>query len=138
MRIPRFVAGVAALVTVLGTASSVSRAHAAGVLRFVAPASRAIAGTTDLRVDAPPGTTAVRFSLDGIQLSELTDLYARQTKTNPVWATATDAGWFPSGAHTLRAEADTPDGMLVATEPVVTSAPADGPGVVALDGGWRF
>ncbi len=113
-------------------------ASAAGTLRFVAPTSRDLTGTTDLQVDAPDGTTAVRFFLDGIQLSELTDLYARQTHSAPVWMTATDAGWFAQGAHTLRAEADTATGAVVATEQVVTHAPASGPGVTPLDGAWHF
>ncbi|HEX6468179.1 MAG TPA: hypothetical protein VF069_03715, partial [Streptosporangiaceae bacterium] len=89
-------------------------AHAAAALRFVEPTATHIAGTTDLAVAAPAGTTAVRFFLDDVRLSELTDRYAKQTGTPPAWTTATDAGWFPAGRHTLRAEADTPAGTLTA------------------------
>ncbi len=134
----RTVACVLALLGALVVTPAGEAASAPGGLRFVAPTSRTLAGTTDLKVDAPAGTTAVRFFLDGIALSELTDLYARQTHTDPVWMTATDAGWFPPGAHTLRAEADTPTGTLSTAMPVVTSAPPDGPGIASLDGGWRF
>ncbi|MFG1834262.1 glycoside hydrolase family 2 TIM barrel-domain containing protein [Micromonospora chersina] len=107
-------------------------------LRFTAPTGRQLNGTVDLEVDAPPGTTAVRFYLDDVQLSELTDVYARQTKTAPIWATATDATWFPNGAHDLRAEADTPSGTRSVTEQVVTVSPPPGPGTQRLTGGWRF
>lgn len=109
-----------------------------GALRFTAPSGGKLSGTVDLEVAAPPGTTAVRFYLDDVQLSELTDLYARQTKTAPIWATATDATWFPNGAHDLRAEADTPSGTLTVTERVVTTSPPPGPGIARLTGGWRF
>ncbi|MDZ5441660.1 glycoside hydrolase family 2 TIM barrel-domain containing protein [Micromonospora sp. 4G57] len=120
----------------------VAPAHGAGAaetgIRFTSPSDSLLGGTVDLEVDAPPDTTAVRFYLDDVQLSELTDVYARQTRTTPVWATATDAAWFPTGSHTLKAEADTPSGTLTATKRVVTEAPPAGPGVQHLDGGWQF
>src|SRR5206468_2621412 len=111
---------------------------AADGLRFIAPQTKHLSGTADLEVEAPAGTTAVRFYLDDIELAELTDLYARQTKTAPVWITATDAAWFPPGGHTLRAEADIQGGTVIASEHVITERPAPGPGVLALDGGWHF
>lgn len=107
-------------------------------LEFVLPVGDQMTGTTDLRVRAPRDTTAVRFFLDDVQLSEITDLYAKQTKTAPQWKTATDAGWFSGGAHTLRAEAVTPTGTLTTTKRVVTRAEPSEAGTVNLNGGWRF
>jgi beta-glucuronidase len=132
---------IAAFVSAIGALTlgpAVRTAAAQTGLRFVKPTAVHLAGTTDLSVDAPAGTTAVRFYLDQVQLSELTDLYARQTGTAPVWATATDVGWFPAGDHTLRAEADTPGGTVTTTEHVVTTGEAAGHGVLPLNGGWRF
>jgi beta-glucuronidase len=97
-----------------------------------------LSGTIDLDVQAPAGTTAVRYFIDGIQLSELTDLYSSQTKTPPVWSTSTDAGWFEPGPHVLRAEADTPAGLAVTSEPVVTMRPPSPKGITPLNGGWDF
>ena len=55
----------------------------------------------------PPATTSVRFLLDDVELAEVTDLYARQTKTAPQWVTATDVGWFPGrSAHAARRGGD--------------------------------
>ncbi|MGK5740176.1 glycoside hydrolase family 2 TIM barrel-domain containing protein [Micromonospora sp. URMC 103] len=130
-------ASLVALASVLVAPAGGARA-AEPALRFTAPVGRQLSGTVDLEVEAPPGTTAVRFYLDDVQLSELTDVYARQTKTPPVWATATDATWFPNGAHDLRAEADTPQGTRTVTKPVVTVSPPPGPGIQRLTGGWRF
>lgn len=107
-------------------------------LRFLQPTGSRLQGTVDLAVAAPADTTAVRFFLDDVQLSEITDLYATQTKTTPQWATATDVGWFPAGAHTLRAEAVTPSGTIETSEQVVTAADHAAPGTEDLDGGWRF
>lgn len=45
----------------------------------------------------------------------MTDLYATQTKTEPVWKAATDAGWFEPGEHVLHAEVDTPGGTVSLT-----------------------
>lgn len=113
-------------------------AHAGGALAFVQPSGTHLSGTTDLEVNAPDGTTAVRFFLDDVQMSEVTDLYARQTKTAPSWKTATDVGWFPPGAHVLRAEADTSAGVQSATRKVITGAESQAPGVMNLNGEWRF
>ncbi len=111
---------------------------ASGGLRFLQPGEGPLRGLVDLEVAAPATTTAVRFSVDGIWLAELTDLYARRTGLAPVWRTATDAGWLPPGRHLLRAEADTPSGPVAAQREVVTLAPAPAPGQVPLTGGWRF
>lgn len=107
-----------------------------GALRITAPRSGQLSGTVDLAVSAPPGTTAVRYFVDDIRVSELTDEYARQTQREPDWSTATDAAWFEPGDHVLRAEADTPDGVLVATKEVHTERPALPSGTRSLNGGW--
>ncbi|WP_161789701.1 glycoside hydrolase family 2 protein [Phaeacidiphilus oryzae] len=108
-------------------------------LAFVSPAAGArLDGLADIEVRAPAGTTAVRFSLDGIAFSELTDLYSRGSGLPPVWRTATDAGWFPAGRHTLTAEADTPAGIRTVSLPISTVRPAAPAGRTVLDGGWLF
>ncbi|MEV7234397.1 sugar-binding domain-containing protein [Streptomyces sp. NPDC051020] len=107
-------------------------------LRFTSPAANMLRGLTDIEVAAPAGTTAVRFSMDGIAFAELTDLYAKGTQTDPVWRTATDASWFPNGRHTLTAEADTPDGTVTAQLAVTTVRGPEGPGRTVLDGAWQF
>lgn len=114
------------------------RAEAGTGLRFLHPTAAQLSGTVDLAVDAPAGTTAVRFFLDDVRVSELTDLYAKRTGAAPVWSTATDAAWYPPGGHTLRAEADTPSGTLTETLHVVTARPAPERGTLPLNGGWRF
>ncbi len=136
----RYATVVTALVTLALTVLPPSgpAARAATGLRFIEPTATHISGTTDLAVDAPAGTTAVRFFLDDVRLSELTDLYAKQTETTPKWLTATDAGWFPAGDHTLRAEADTPAGTRSVSMHVVTTGPAAKPGEMPLTGAWRF
>ena len=111
---------------------------AAQTLRWVTPTGSHLEGTTDLRVDAPAGTTAVRFFLDDVRLSELTDVYRRQTKTDAPWTTATDVSWFPAGSHTLRADADTPDGTQTVAKRVVTTTKKPGAGLRNLNGGWSF
>lgn len=125
--------------TGIAVSAPAGQAQAAdGELRFAQPPNNKLSGLVDLEVKAQEGTTAVRFYMDGTQLSELTDLYATQTKTEPVWKTATDADWFAPGKHVLRAEADTPSGT-VSTERSVTTRREKRPGgMLSLTGGWRF
>lgn len=108
------------------------------VLAFIQPTNNKLSGVVDLEVEVPEGTTAVRFYMDGVQLSELTDLYAEQTETEPVWKTATDAGWFEPGEHVLRAEADTPSGTVSAERPATTQRPQPPRGRLPINGGWGF
>ncbi|GIG62877.1 hypothetical protein Lfu02_72490 [Longispora fulva] len=112
-------------------------AAAPGPLAFTQPTSSTLSGLTDIEVTAPAGTTAVRFTLGGLAFAELTDLYSKGTGLAPVWRTATDAAWFPSGAQVLKAEADTPSG-LVKTEMnvTVTAPPAPPAGRIVLNGAW--
>lgn len=107
-------------------------------LEFIQPTNNRLSGVADLEVEAPEGTTAVRFYVDDVRLSELTDLYAEQTKTEPVWKTATDAGWFEPGEHVLRAEADTPSGTVSAERSVTTQRPQPPRGRLSITGGWGF
>lgn len=81
-----------------------------------------------MAVAAPPHTTAVRFFMDDVALSEITDQYAVAAGQPPQWRTATDARWFAPGTHLLRAEADTPSGTLTAQQRLETaSSRIDGP-----------
>ncbi|MGH3490142.1 MAG: glycoside hydrolase family 2 TIM barrel-domain containing protein [Actinopolymorphaceae bacterium] len=122
----------------------VSEAQAASLsaaqqgLRFVSPTTDRLRALVDLEVAAPTGTTAVRFSVDDVQLAELTDLYATRTQTEPVWRTATDVGWLRPGTHVVRAEADTPNGVVRVEREVMTSWEPPGKGISPLTGGWRF
>ncbi|MGW4652236.1 glycoside hydrolase family 2 protein [Kitasatospora sp. NPDC004289] len=129
----------AVLASLLALPAVTSPAAAADTaLTFVSPAAGTLDGTVDLEVQAPPTTTAVRFSMDGTAFSELTDRYAKSQETAPIWRTTTDAAWFTPGPHTLTAEAVTPTGTVTATRSVTTVRPADPAGVTTLDGTWRF
>ena len=130
---------VLALTVPLGLLVSGSAAASASAdLSFEQPTRTFLSGTVDLAVKAPVGTTAVRFFLDDVRLAEVTDLYARQTRTAPQWRTATDVGWFPSGSHSLRAEAVTDDGTVTTTKRVTTLAHSSPAGTTDLNGAWRF
>jgi hypothetical protein len=83
-----------------------------------------LAGTIDLAINAPAGMTAVRFYLAHAQLRELTDVYVKQTGTEPAWSTARTPAGFRLDAHTLRAEANGPPGDLTATKHVVIAVAA--------------
>jgi beta-glucuronidase len=131
-----------ALVLVVSTATvapaAVADAPSSGHLAFVSPQPGRLTGTVDVQVQAPVGTTAVRFSVDDVALSEITDTYFTETGLSPVWRTATDASYFPPGRHVLRAEADTPSGTVSAAETVTTTRPPSSDGRTSLDGGWHF
>ncbi|GIG56963.1 hypothetical protein Lfu02_13350 [Longispora fulva] len=113
-------------------------AGAAESVAFLSPTGSSLSGTVDVAVTAPVATTAVRFSLDGIAFAEVTRQYAMATGAAPRWSTATDASWFPAGAHTLRADAVTPSGVVTGTKSVTTTRPADPPGVSTLNGAWSL
>lgn len=111
---------------------------AAGTVTFLSPTTSSPTGTVDLEVTAPAGTTAVRFSVDGTAVAEITDQYATATGSTARWRTATDASWLPPGDHTLRADAVTPAGTVTGTKAITTTRPADPPGTTTLDGAWSF
>lgn len=104
-------------------------------LRLIEPAAAKVQGTFDVRLDAPFDTTSMRFYVDGVQTSELTNSYAVATKTPAVWHTVISTSWFPAGWHTLRVVATTDRGELDVSRRVefTTGSAAD-----SLDGGWRF
>jgi hypothetical protein len=105
------------------------------VVRFVQPTQLVIQNIADVQVVAPSDTTAVRFYLDGTQLSELTNAYALATKTSPNWQTVLSSAWGTPGRHTLEAIATTSRGKLSASMQITFSSPSDS---LRLDGGWRF
>lgn len=107
-------------------------------LRIVSPAGEIVKGLVDLQITAPEDATSARFYVDGTQLSELTNQYAQATNNSPVWKVVFDAGWFPSGYHTLRVAATTPEGSLSAEKRVLFSEVAERPEIVSLNGAWRF
>lgn len=124
-------------IVLAGYCTGMMHGQTAADLRFTAPMQSRLQGTVDLEVTAPTDTTAVRFFLDGTQLSELTDDYAVATKTAPIWHTVMATEYFAPGPHELSAVATTTGGA------VRTSMRVDFAGTVSatsinLDGGWRF
>ena len=117
---------------------TVAKASTSAALTFITPRGVNLSNTVSMQVSAPMGTTEVRFFLNGIQLSELTNQYAVDTKTAPIWKTFFDASWFPPGQYQLRAVAYTPEGVFTATLPVVLSRAQLSNGMKSLDGAWRF
>ena len=110
-----------------------------GTVRFTSPTGHVLTGLTDIEVTAPAGTTAVRFSMDDVAFSELTDLYSQDIGLPPVWRTATDGSWFDPGEHTLTVEADTPAGRATQSVRVTTVRhPVQPAGRTVLDGAWLF
>lgn len=76
-------------------------------------ADTASASLITLDADPPLGTTAVRYYIDDVRISELTNLYALQTQTRPVWKTVVAPEWIGAGEHVLKIEADAPGGPVV-------------------------
>lgn len=92
-----------------------------------------------LDADPPEGTRAVRYFVDEMQVSELTDLYGRQTGLKPSWETFTDPGWLGAGRHEFRIEADTPDGTkTIGRRKIRVSQEPVPPGRIRLGGKWKF
>jgi Glycosyl hydrolases family 2, TIM barrel domain/Glycosyl hydrolases family 2, sugar binding domain/Glycosyl hydrolases family 2 len=119
-----------------GLGSSAALYAQQDAVKFVQPAQSRIEGMADIRVTAPPDTSAVRFYLDGTELSDLTDDYAVATKTEPSWHTILSARWSEPGPHTLEAVATTARGRLSASLQVVFAPSAHDD--LQLDGSWRF
>ena len=96
-------------------------------------------GLLDLQVEAPEGTQAVRFYMDDIQVCELTDLYAKATKTKPAWKTLMNAGWFEPGQHRLRIIGDAPHGtVLIEDRKLMTGRLSNPDNQILLTGAWEF
>lgn len=92
-----------------------------------------------LQADPPEGTTAVRFFIDGMLVSELTDLYATTMKVKPVWHTVTDPAWLQEGSHELRIEADTKEGTkTIETKKIQGTQKQNNAQKISLTGAWRF
>jgi Glycosyl hydrolases family 2, TIM barrel domain/Glycosyl hydrolases family 2, sugar binding domain/Glycosyl hydrolases family 2 len=92
-----------------------------------------------LSANPPQGTKAVRFFIDGMQVSSLTDLYASKTNTKPVWKTVIDPAWIGAGKHELRIEAETPQGrQTIETKKVTGAAGSMDKSHVPLMGAWDF
>lgn len=84
-------------------------------LHFASPQSSQLQGLVDLDLKAPVDTTSVTLFLDATRLSELSNEYAVETKTAPIWHTVLDTSYFSNGAHTLRAVAITSRGETQAS-----------------------
>jgi len=92
-----------------------------------------------LQTDAPTTTTEVRFYIDDILVSELTNEYAVATKTKPVWQTVVDPAWLPAGNHQLRIDAVSPAGIKTLSKKPVTIAAAASPSYrTPLSGAWQY
>lgn len=105
----------------MATNMTMVKASTSAVLTLITPRGPDLSNTVSMQVSAPVGTTDVRFSLNGIQVSELTNQYAVDTKTTPIWKTFFDTSWFPPGQYQIRGLAYAPEGVLTATLPVVLS-----------------
>lgn len=93
----------------------------------------------ELNANAPEGTTAVRFFIDDVRVSELTNLYALQTGTKAVWNTLIDPQWFEPGEHDLRVEADTyAGGVILESRKITIAAKEIDENKTYLTGGWEF
>lgn len=93
----------------------------------------------ELNANAPKGTTAVRFYIDDVRVSELTNLYALQTGTKAVWNTLIDPQWFEPGEHYLRVEADTYSGGVILESKKITIIPKEiDENKTYLTGSWEF
>lgn len=87
----------------------------------------------------PEGTNSVKFFIDDMQYSELTDLYAVKTKTKAIWKTVIDPSWLDKGMHTLRIEATTPSGIkTIETKNIQGTKDQSDPNKISLTGEWNF
>ena len=103
----------------------------------VRPVTESLPDLITLDATPPVRTTAVRYYIDDIRISELTNLYALETQTTPVWKTVVGSEWIGAGEHLLRIEADTPAGSVVLSEQRIIvggERKKDGD----LTGAWRF
>ena len=92
-----------------------------------------------LQANPPEGTTAVRFFIDGMLVSELTDLYATKMNIKPVWNTVTDPAWLEEGSHELRIEADTKEGTkTIETKRIRGTQKQNTSQKISLTGAWQF
>ena len=102
------------------------------------PGSEQPAQLLHLQANPPEGTTAVRFFIDGMLVSELTDLYASKMNIKPVWNTVTDPAWFSEGNHELRVEADTKEGTKTIETKTIQGTQIKSTSKISLTGEWQF
>ena len=102
------------------------------------PFDSSSASLLHLKASAPEGTTAVRFFIDGMLVSELTDQYSKKMNIKPVWNTVTDPAWFSEGAHELRIEADTKDGTKTIETKSINGTRKQSSQKISLTGAWQF
>jgi len=102
------------------------------------PDDRSPASLLPLKATPPEGTTAVRFFIDDMLVSELTDLYATKVNVKPMWSTVTDPAWFQEGPHELRIEADTKDGTKTLENKTIQGTQKQDPKKISLTGAWQF
>jgi hypothetical protein len=91
-----------------------------------------------LNATPPAGTKAVRYFIDDMQFSEITDLYAVKTNTTPVWKTLLDPNWLTAGEHTLRIEADTDNGKQIIETKKIKGTHINTAQKLSLNGEWSF
>lgn len=125
-----------------GTAASLAigkfTLHAAGQTPHFAGPQGPSGELLVLEAAPPAGTKAVRFFIDDMQVSELTDLYAVKTNTQPVWKTMIDPAWLEAGPHTLRIEADTAQGTQVIDKKTIQGKGNHSDRKISLTGAWEF
>lgn len=92
-----------------------------------------------LDTNPPKGTKSVRYFIDDIRISELTDEYAKQTNTEPIWKTVVDPTWFESGERTLSIEAENYSGAIsVEKKKIYIPAREQNKSTISLSGAWKF
>ncbi len=91
-----------------------------------------------LTANPPQGTSSVQFLIDGIQYSELTDLYAQETRTTPVWKTCIDPQWLDAGSHNVQVIAIVNGIQKKIEERVIQGLKIIQPNKLSLTGGWDF
>jgi beta-glucuronidase len=92
-----------------------------------------------LMANPPEGTKGVRFFIDDMLVSNLTDLYSIKTNTKPVWKTVIDPSWIGAGEHELRIEAETAQGsQTIEKRKIQGAANRYASNIIDLNGAWQF
>ncbi|HEV7779830.1 MAG TPA: glycoside hydrolase family 2 TIM barrel-domain containing protein [Chitinophagaceae bacterium] len=92
-----------------------------------------------LTANPPAGTKIVRFYVDDMLVSNLTDLYSVKTNTIPVWKTCIDPSWIGAGEHELRIESETAQGVqTIEKRKIRGTASLDASNLISLNGAWQF
>jgi hypothetical protein len=92
----------------------------------------------ELNARPPQGTKSVRYFIDDMLFSELTDLYAVKTKTDPVWKTMIDPQWLDKGEHELRVDATTAEGTKTIETRKIQGTKQNNSQRSSLTGAWDF